>query len=212
MTREDQQNIFFECLSEGNRRRCLNLVKEWEQQQLPDEQLYNDIIIPALVRVGEAWENNTLGIVEEHVATQIIRTILGYKAATLTPRRTLHRTALVGCVPEEHHDVSTMIMANTLEKDGWQVLHYGGSVPRHDLFESIRRVKPDLLCLTMKSIGCLESTIALLTDVRATMPDTKVLIGGISMPSVRTILAEYVDVIADDFRQGAEEAARLVNA
>ena len=212
MTREEQQNVFFECLSEGNRRRCLNLVREWEQQQLPDEQLYNDIIIPALVRFGEAWENNELGIIEEHIATQIIRTILGYKAVTLTPHRTLHRTALVGCVPEEHHDVATMIMSNTLEKDGWRVRHYGGAVPRHDLYESVRRMKPDLLCLTMKSISCLESTITLLTDVRAAVPETKILIGGISMPSVRTILAEYVDVIADDFSQGAREAARLVNA
>lgn len=212
MTREEQQNIFFECLSEGNRRRCLNLIKEWEQQKLDDEQLYDDIIIPTLVRIGEAWENNQLGIVDEHVATQIIRTILGYKAAMLTPRRTLHRKAVVGCVPDEHHDVATMIMANTLEKDGWQVQHYGGSVPRHDLFESVRRIKPDLLCLTMKSIGRFEHTIELLTDIRAAMPETKILIGGINMPSVRTILAEYVDVIADNFRQGAEEAARLVNA
>lgn len=212
MTREKQLKVFVECLREGNRRRCLNLIKEWEQQKLSDEQLYEDILIPALIEFGDGWESNELSIVEEHMATQIIKTILSYKAATLTPRRTLRRSAMVGCVPEEHHDVATMLMANTLEADGWQVLHYGGSVPRHDLFESVKRHHPDLLCLTMKSIGCLESTIQLLIDIRATMPDVKILIGGSHFPSVRAILSEYVDVIADTFRDGTEAAARLVNA
>lgn len=209
MTREEQLNLFLECLEEGNRRRCLNLIREWEQQNLPDEQLYNDIIIPALVRFGSDWESNRKGIVEEHIATQIIKAVLAYKAATLTPRHTRDRTALVGCVPEEQHDVASLLMANALEADGWQVLLYGGSVPRHDLVESVRRIKPDLICLTMKSIAHLEPTIKLLTELRKVSPDMKIMIGGNSMPSVRSILAEYADVIADDFRQGTEAAARL---
>lgn len=210
MTRSAELEIFVQCLAAGKRRRCFRLIREWEEQKLPDEQLYEDILIPALVRFGEEWEQNRRGVVAEHVATHIIKSILAYKAFGIEARQQLDVTAMVGCVPDEHHDVASLIMANILEKEGWDVILYGSSVPRHDLIAGIGEHRPDLLCLTMKSIGCLESTLRLLNAVRSASPDTRIMLGGTTMPSIRTLLSEHVDAIADDFRSGARQAAELV--
>jgi methanogenic corrinoid protein MtbC1 len=211
MTREHQLTVFIECLEQGDRRRCFNLVKEWEQQRLPNDLLYNDILIPALVHIGTAWEHNRQGIVEEHVATQIIKAIVASKATAVEPKRSLGKTALVGCVPDEQHELASMLMANSLEEDGWNVRHYGSSVPAQDLLSAAAQMKPDLVCLSMKSIGCLESTVQLLTELRKVTPASKIMLGGMHMPAVRAVLSEHADIIADTFLDGVREASRLAD-
>jgi len=212
MTREQQLAVFIEGLEQGDRRHCFNLVKEWEQQHLPNDLLYNDILIPALIHIGTSWEHNKQDIVEEHVATQIVKAIVSAKATTVEPKQSLGKTALVGCVPDEQHDLASMLMANSLEESGWKVLHYGSSVPAQDLLTAAKRVKPDLVCLTMKSLGCLESTVQLLTELRRVSPATTIMLGGMQMPAVRAVLSEHADIMADTFLDGVREANRLARA
>ncbi|MBR9977917.1 MAG: cobalamin B12-binding domain-containing protein, partial [Bacteroidetes bacterium] len=197
MNYPEHLEAFLQCLHSGDRRRCFDRVREWEEQGIPNEDLYSDILIPALVRFGEDWERNEQGVVEEHVATQIVRHILAHKAVTLVPRRTRNHSAMVGCVPDEQHDLASLIMANVLEEDGWRVFHYGTSVPKYDLLQALRRRQPDLLCLTTKSISGLDGTLRLLSELRAELPEMKIMLGGGLTPHLRALLSPHVDVIAD---------------
>lgn len=205
----EQLQHFVECLRAGDRRRCFVLIREWEQQGLPNDILANDIIIPALVQFGDHWEKNEQGIVEEHVASQIVRQILAYKAVTMEPKTTNGKTAMVGCAPEEHHDLASLFLANALEEAGWRVVHYGTSVPVHDIVQAVGFYKPDIICLTMKSLGCIDSTLQLLEQLHAAHPAIKVMVGGISLPSVRSLLAPHVDVFADSLAHGVKAAGEL---
>ncbi len=204
-----QLTLFVECLLAADRTRCFALVREWEQQHLSDDSLYSDIIIPAMIQVGLEWEANKHSIVMEHIATRIVKQILAYKAFqnSLAPRN--GKTAMIGCVPNEHHEVASMILANVLERDGWHVLNYGSSVPKSDLVRSAGAVKPDLLCFTMKSIGSLMETESLLRDLRGALPSSKIMLGGVAMPGVRAVLSPYVDIFAESFHEGVEQARAL---
>lgn len=209
MTRNDQLSMFTEPLLAGDRRRCFALVEEWEQQQLPDELLYNDILIPALAQVGTGWEENSQSIVSEHIATQIVKQVLAYKAFRGKPAARNGKKALIGCVPNEYHDVASTILANILEREGWEVYHYGNSVPTHDILQSASALQPDLVCFTMKSVGSMEVTEQLLRDLRALLPSTRVMIGGLHMPGLRAVLAPFVDKFADSFGDGADYARSI---
>lgn len=206
----EQLQHFVEALRAGDRRRCFALVREWEQQGLPNDILAADILIPALIQFGDHWEKNEQGIVEEHVASQIVRQILAYKAVTMQPGPSNGKTAMVGCVPEEHHDLASLFLANALEEAGWKVVHYGSSVPVHDIVQAMDVYKPELMCLTMKSLGSLDSTLQLLEELRAAHAGVKVMIGGVSLPSVRAVLAPHVDVFADSLAHGVKAAEELV--
>jgi MerR family transcriptional regulator, light-induced transcriptional regulator len=209
MTNEERCAQFTEALLQGDRRRCYALVREWEDQQLSDETLYSDILIPALAHVGNNWESNNQSIVVEHVATQIVKQILAYKAFYTPATARNGRTAMVGCVPNEHHDVASTMLSNLLERDGWHVLNYGASVPKHDLIRTAREANPDLLCFTMKSVACLEETEELLRDLRQALPSATIMLGGLAVPEIRGILAPYVNIFADSLLDGAIQARAL---
>lgn len=205
----EQLQLFLEGLRAGDRRRCFALAREWEQQGLPNAILADDILIPALVQFGNHWEKNERGVVEEHVATQIVRQILAYKAVTAEPESTNGRSAMVGCAPEEHHDLASLFLANALEEAGWKVVHYGAAAPVHDVVQAVDFYKPDLICLTMKSLGSIDSTLHLLEALRAAHPGVKIMVGGIALPSVRSLLAAQVDVFADSLAHGVKAAGEL---
>ena len=206
---QEQRQRFVECLRSGDRRRCFALVREWEQQGLPNDILSHDILIPALVQFGDSWEKNERGVVEEHVASQIIRQILAYKAVMMEPQSMNGRTALVGCAPEEQHDLASLFLANALEEAGWKVVHYGTAAPVHDVAQAVDFYKPDLICLTMKSLASIDSTLQLLEGLRAAHSGIKVMVGGIALASVRSLLAPKVDVFADSLAHGVKAAGEL---
>ncbi len=210
MITQERLRLFVDCLKSGDRRRCFALILNWELQQLPSETLYNEILIPSLVQFGDHWEKNEQGVVEEHVASQIVRQILAYKAVIMEPAAPLGRTAMVGCVPEEHHDLASLFLANALEEAGWSVVHYGSSVPVHDIVQAVGYYKPDILCLTLKSLGCLDATLQLLEELHTIHADVKIMIGGISQPSMRSLLAPHVDVFADSLTHGVQAAGDLL--
>lgn len=206
----EQLQHFVDALRTGDRRRCFSLVREWEQQGLPNDVLATDILIPALVQFGDHWEKNEQGIVEEHVASQIVRQILAYKAVIMKPSTPNGKTAMIGCVPEEQHDLASLFLANALEEAGWKVIHYGTSVPVHDIVQAVGFYKPELMCLTMKSLGSLDATLQLLEKLRTAHAGVKVMIGGVSLPAVRSVLAPHVDVFADSLTHGVTAAEGLV--
>ena len=182
---------FVESLLAGDRPRCFALVLEWEQDGMDDETLYCDILMPAMSQIGKEWEANSEGIVTEHVATQIVKQILAHRAFHTASSEADGRTAMVGCVPGEHHDIVSTMLANVLERDGWRVLNYGASVPIYDLVQSATAIKPDLLCFTMKSIASLVETETLFRELRSALPSAKFMLGGPAMPGVRAVLSPY---------------------
>ena len=48
-----------------------------------------------------------------------------------------------------------------------------------------------------------------LAAVRRDLPETKIMLGGMQIPSVRAILKEHVDVLADNFIDGVKQAELL---
>lgn len=73
-------------------------------------------------------------------------------------------TIVVGCAPQELHDLGVMFASLFLVRRGWHVVYLGAQVPLADLLETIRKVKPKLVCL---SASTLETAMNLLEVARA---------------------------------------------
>lgn len=196
----DRLTALMTALLAGDRKECFRLVRTWQDEGHPDLDLYESVLLPALATIGGQWERNEITITTEHIATEIIRQIIGHMAASCCepPRR--HGTVMIGCVPNEYHDLAGMIVTNMLEAEGWRVHFYGQSVPHDDVVGHVAHTQPGVAILIMKMLQHLDSTIRLAHDIRRVSPSTRVLIGGVDNEQIRMVLLPHVDGLVTTLR------------
>ena len=113
----------------------------------PVEQVAEEILAPTLVEVGERWHRGEATVVQEHFATAILRRRLSvmfqaYDQPAAGP------LAITGAAPTEWHDVGILLVSLALRRNGWRVIYLGQNVPADQLLQEIRRLHPDLVCLS----------------------------------------------------------------
>ena len=113
----------------------------------PVEQVAEEILAPTLVEVGERWHRGEATVVQEHFATAILRRRLSvmfhaYDQPAAGP------LAITGSAPTEWHDVGILLVSLALRRNGWRVIYLGQNVPADQLLQEIRRLHPDLVCLS----------------------------------------------------------------
>jgi len=104
-------------------------------------------LTPTLVEMGERWHRGEATVVQEHFATATLRRRLSvmfyaYDQPAAGP------LAITGSAPTEWHDVGILLVSLALRRNGWRVIYLGQNVPTDQLLQEIRRLHPDLVCLS----------------------------------------------------------------
>jgi methanogenic corrinoid protein MtbC1 len=113
----------------------------------PVEQVAEEVLTPTLVEVGERWHRGEATVVQEHFATAILRRRLSvmFRAYDQPAAGPL---AITGAAPTEWHDVGILLVSLALRRNGWRVIYLGQNVPADQLLQEIRKLRPDLVCLS----------------------------------------------------------------
>ena len=126
--------------------------------QHPLHRIYDQVLTPALHRVGEMWENGELGIPEEHLATQMIRdSLIRLQGLVRIPREKIGTAILVN-LSDELHDIALKMLANILEVRGFGVLFSGQHTPAGDSEQTLQRYRPDRLYISITYLSHPEET------------------------------------------------------
>jgi methanogenic corrinoid protein MtbC1 len=108
-------------------------------------ELCDELLAPALRRIGEEWAAGVNTVADEHRATAICERLLARQPA----RRTRVRGTVVVAAPAgEHHALPAHMAAIALRYDGWRVHDLSTDVPSGDLAAFLRRERPGLLVLS----------------------------------------------------------------
>lgn len=97
----------------------------------------DEIISPFLVRVGEAWACGDVSVAQEHVASSVVRDVLGWLLQSAVPSAeapTLIATTIAG----EGHEFGAMMAAVVAAVAGWRVLYLGANTPADELGQAAR--------------------------------------------------------------------------
>lgn len=118
---------------------------------LPLSDLFENILIPVLVEVGARWERGEIGVASEHFASGFIQG----KIQAIYQSLPLHAAApkvILGCGPDELHEIGPLMLATLLRDAGYRVEYLGPDVPLADLLIYIREEMPKIVVLsaTMK--------------------------------------------------------------
>ncbi|MFZ3070071.1 MAG: MerR family transcriptional regulator [Anaerolineaceae bacterium] len=110
--------------------------------------IFQEVLAPSLELLGEAWYRGEIRIATEHMASGYVK---GKLLSIMQNLPVIKEGAmiLVGCGPEESHDLASLMFAVLLRQEGYFVEYLGPDLPVDDLLDYSAIVHPKLIVLTV---------------------------------------------------------------
>jgi len=138
------------------------------------ETAVEEIVAPALRRIGDDWQGGAERIAEEHMLSEVVlarlRTLLGDRRAAV------RGTAVLACAPGERHELGLLALAVLLQADGWLAVYLGADTPLESAVTTALRTDADVLCLSASDAAVRAELEAELADVE--LPEKLVVVTG----------------------------------
>jgi MerR family transcriptional regulator, light-induced transcriptional regulator len=142
------------------------------------------ILRPLLETVGERWQRGELGVAEEHLVSEAVRSRLGHLLADTGGG--VRGTAVLACPAGERHELGLMMLAIALRRDGWKVVYLGADTPLDEAVGVARQQSARLL-----AISCTVARPSMLPESEG----LEVVVGGAAVAAFTGGLAETVSAI-----------------
>jgi DNA-binding transcriptional MerR regulator/methylmalonyl-CoA mutase cobalamin-binding subunit len=127
--------------------------------QLGWGQAFDEVVFPALKRIGSFWEAASLPPAKEHFASELVRREIA-AAVTDLAAPSGDGPLLVLATPEsERHDLGLAALNLLLRMDGARVVYLGPDVPTVDLLDVWQTLQPDAICLSATTASGLASLV-----------------------------------------------------
>lgn len=173
-----QGDRFASALLAGDRPGALACAREAFARGV--DHLYEDVVQPALVRLGDLWASNEITIAEQHVANALAQSVLGalYPEFPWPPPGP---RAIIACVAGEHHELGARMVADLLTLDGWDGMFLGADVADDALLEQVAQTRPELVVLSLTMPTRRRALAPLVARLRREPSSPKILVGGSAM-------------------------------
>lgn len=117
----------------------------------PVELVCTDLLQRGLVEIGAKWYENNASVQQEHFASALAMRRLD-SLLSAAPAPTRNGTALIGCVADEWHAFTPLLLSLLLRRRGWNVVYLGANVPNDRFAETAQAVKADLVILVAQTL------------------------------------------------------------
>jgi excisionase family DNA binding protein len=173
--------------------------------------LADELLCPAMRRVGDLWHQGELSVAQEHVATRAALEALHALRASLHAREAHGRRAVCCAAEDDFHDLPVQVAALTLEANGWEVVNLGTSTPFYALAEAIGRFTPHIVCVASTILEGLDRAAREYADARraAARSGARMVLGGAGFAGEDVRRRFPAELYAEDFRQLEEFALSL---
>ena len=161
-------------LVDGDETRARSIGRTLVEQGTPVSTLIQEVLVPALRRIGDAWRAGELPISVEHRASAITERLLGELAPN--PRGRRRGTALVAALSGDMHALPTSMAAVALREHNWHVHHLGADMPPAELLRFCATDQVDVAVITVTNPDCAEMAERTARALRDT--GTATIVGG----------------------------------
>ena len=154
-------------LIEGDEAGVSNVINSALRSTHNLQSIYLDVLMPALVTIGDRWEQGRLDIYVEHRATEIVSRLIGQLSSKFT-RRGVDRGTVIIVAPEgEKHSLSIALAADVLRLEGWKAMNLGANLPASELAKAVKSTQNLVgVCITTTMSGSLRETANSISAVR----------------------------------------------
>ena len=164
-----------------------------------------DVLIPYLRDLGDRWAEGRVSVAQEHFAANLVRGRLLGVAGDWGAGGSA--TAVLACMPGEHHDLGLVILGILLSRRGWQVTFLGADTPFDTLENALRSLHPTVVVLaTIDAAVFRRHTDAVAALARATA------VGVVAPVPAETIGATGAEPLAGEIAEVAAALTRRSSA
>jgi MerR family transcriptional regulator, light-induced transcriptional regulator len=167
--------------------------------ELGPERFIERLVAPLCHSIGKQWEEGSLTVAHEHVASVALRNALGFLLETLQGAAGGPR--LVATTPsEERHEFGAMMAAIVAAAAGWEVTYVGPDLPAADLGAAVRRRGARAVLLSIVAHHERAHLDAELRAARALVgPEVAIIVGGASAVAHAQTLADIGATLTEEF-------------
>lgn len=140
--------LFYEEALQGDRNGLFQLLSYLCRNQIAISTLGDEVIRPAMGRIGEEWMAGRLDIDREHIASNSVVEALVRLSPELHRKPSNGLSAVCACAEGDYHQIGLLTMAYALEADGWNIHLLGANTPFSTLQSFMKIMKPELVCVS----------------------------------------------------------------
>jgi len=203
--------LLVETLVRGDVRVAREIISHIVAKGTTLDRLIVDVMLPTMAEIGQRWEFNEMEVFQEHLATEVIQSLLAGLPLMMTGAPPKEEwTALVSCAPGDEHALIPLALAAYLEFKGWSVMNLGRSLPSEQIARAVTAFSPKALFLTFTTISRLDEALDVIEQCRLASAHCRIILGGRGAVAARVILEDKGALVARDFHEGFRLAAESV--
>ena len=170
------------------------------------DRLVDEILIPAIVRVGDLYEKKIYFLPQLMAAAEAMKKALAYLDPYLKKEATVEKgKVLLATVRGDIHDIGKNIVALLLRNYGYCVIDLGKDVRDEVIIEAAQKEKPDVIGLSALMTTTMVNMKEIIGMARAQGIQTDFLVGG------AVVTEAYAASIGASFAKDGVAAVRVID-
>ncbi len=150
-------DLFYQAIRSQSDLSATNLLVSAYRSKIPLTSIVDNIIQPAMAKIGYEWETGILPIFFEHCSTQIcLSAILELRSLISSTSVSEKPVAIGGCSKGDQHLLCTLLVDIVLLDLGWKTINTGANTPLQSFFDGIDFYKPKVVWMSVTSIPNIE--------------------------------------------------------
>lgn len=134
------------------------------------QQFVQDTVAPLTHRVGEAWEDGSFEVFEEHLFTELTKRLLR-QAISALPGGLRQPRILLTSVPDETHVLGLLMVEALFALEGAECIPLGTQMPLLEIGRAAQAHSADIVALSFSSAFPQRQIPGLLQQLRLILPD-----------------------------------------
>jgi DNA-binding transcriptional MerR regulator/methylmalonyl-CoA mutase cobalamin-binding subunit len=127
---------------------ALEKVLERAAVKLSRPRLLNYVIQPLFVEIGERWALGQLKIINEHMASIVIRSFLLDMLRAVVVAETSPKIVVAAPVGQ-WHETGALVVALTAAESGWRPLYFGPNLPAEEIAAAVKMTVAEAIALSI---------------------------------------------------------------
>lgn len=175
------------------------------------DSIFEKTVTQAMHRLGDLWLEGSVTVADEHRATHVVLTALQKLRSVMVRSEPNGLTAICCACEGDLHELAVYLVALILESKGWKVINLGANTPLFSLREMVSRQRPQLVCISARTISDLDRAAAEFAQLRrvANKLEAKIVLGGEAFRNTNMRTRFPADFYPADFPALAEMAVKL---